>query len=40
MGSVPAGELDRFVVSKVQKIFQSPEIIQELVHQIKAERDG
>lgn len=40
MGSIPAGELDRFVVSKVQKIFQSPEIIQELVHQVKAEREG
>lgn len=34
-GSVPAGELDRFVLDKVRNAFKSPEIIQELVHQIK-----
>lgn len=33
--SVPAGELDRFVLDKVRNAFKSPEIIQELVHQIK-----
>lgn len=34
-GSVPAGELDRFVLDKVKNAFRAPEIIQELVHQIQ-----
>lgn len=34
-GSVPAGELDKFVLDKVRNAFKSPEIIQELVHQVQ-----
>lgn len=34
-GSVPAGELDAFVLDKVKEAFRSPEIIQELVTQVR-----
>ena len=40
VGSVPAGELDSFVLEKVKAAFRSPEIIQELVHQVKKHKDG
>lgn len=35
VGSIPAAELDMFVLEKVQAIFKCPEIIQELAKQIK-----
>ncbi len=35
VGSIPAGELDAFVLSKVLNAFRSPEVIQELVTQIQ-----
>ncbi len=35
IGSVPAGELDTFVIGKIQQIFKSPEIIKELARQLE-----
>ena len=40
VGSIPAGELDSFVLEKVKSAFRSPEIIQELVHQVKKHKEG
>ena len=37
IGSVPAGELDTFVLDKIQKIFKSPEVIKELARQLEQE---
>lgn len=38
VGSIPAAELDNFVIEKVQTVFKSPEIIQELVRQVQPQR--
>ena len=35
IGSVPAGELDTFVLEKIQQIFKSPEIMRELAKQLE-----
>lgn len=35
IGSVPAGELDTFVVEKIQQVFKSPEIMKELAKQLE-----
>lgn len=40
IGSVPAGELDAFVLEKVKTAFRSPKIIEELVHQVKKNKEG
>lgn len=37
IGSVPTGELDTFVLDKIQKIFKSPEVIKELAKQLEQE---
>lgn len=37
LGSVPAGELDCFVISKIQDIFKSPKFIDEIAKQINKE---
>lgn len=35
IGSVPAGELDTFVLEKIQQIFKSPEIMREMAKQLE-----
>ena len=35
IGSIPRGELEKFVLDKVQNIFKAPEIIQELTYQVQ-----
>ena len=35
IGSVPAGELDTFVLEKIQQVFKSPEIMRELAKQLE-----
>lgn len=35
IGSVPAGELDTFVLEKIQQIFKSPKIMREMAKQLE-----
>ena len=35
IGSIPRGELEKFILDKIQNIFKAPEIIQELTYQVQ-----